>query len=268
MRWRLDVGRSVVALALILGASGCASVNGSAKVSANVSGLVGVEAFALAASPAAQAPMPGASPAAFARAAELSRGINFGNMLDAPNEGDWGLQVKDEFIALVGTEGFTKGVRLPVRWSNHASADASAIIDPAFLRRVDSVVAALLARGATVMLNMHHYRQLDGDPLDPGEQLVDPAVRHVRFLSMWRQIARHYANHSPKLIFELYNEPHGELESRWNELLSRALKTVRESNPERVIVLGPTTWNSATRLLRCAFGHVAHTLSRIANQVG
>ena len=56
--------------------------------------------------------------AASAAAATLASGINFGNMLEAPTEGEWGLKADDEFINLVGaTGGIGKAVRLPVRWS-------------------------------------------------------------------------------------------------------------------------------------------------------
>jgi endoglucanase len=142
----------------------------------------------------------------------------------------------------------TSSVRLPVRWSNHASSDARAIIEPAFFARVDTVIDTLLARGVTVVLNMHHYRQLDGDALDPGERAVDSSVVQVRMLSMWQQIARRYATRSPSLLFEIYNEPHGALEPHWNALLSRALRVIRASNPTRLVVVGPTHWNAAHRL--------------------
>lgn len=199
----------------------------------------------------AEAPAPGASPAAHELAGRLNRGINFGNMLDAPTEGAWGLRVEERFLALVGGEaGFTRAVRLPVRWSNHASADAAAVIDPAFFARVDAIVDRLLARGVTVLLNMHHYRQLDGDPLDKGELAVDPAAVQLRFLSMWKQIAERYADRGPSLLFEPYNEPHGALEPHWNELLSRAVRLIRQSNPRRVLVVGPTHWNNALHLPR------------------
>lgn len=185
-----------------------------------------------------------------ALAAGLGRGINFGNMLDAPNEGDWGLRVTDEFLNLVGPAGLTRSVRLPVRWSNHASPDASARIAPAFFARVDSVVEQLLARGCTVMLNMHHYRQLDGDALDPAEFKVDDAVVKPRFFAMWQQIAERYAHHGERLLFEVYNEPHGAQEADWNERLAQAITLIRRSNPTRALVVGPTQWNSANALVK------------------
>ena len=88
----------------------------------------------------------------------LGRGINLGNMLEAPREGDWGVRLEPRFIELA-TRHF-QTVRLPVRWSNHAAPTADARIDEAFARRVDGVVDALLARGVRVILNVHHYTQL------------------------------------------------------------------------------------------------------------
>ncbi|MDH4390891.1 MAG: cellulase family glycosylhydrolase, partial [Aquabacterium sp.] len=108
--------------------------------------------------PATAATRRRASALAHRLARQLDRGINFGNMLDAPTEGAWGVRLEQSYLDLVGDRGFTSAVRLPVRWSNHASADAAARIDPAFFRRVDHVVDILLARGCTVLLNMHHYR--------------------------------------------------------------------------------------------------------------
>jgi endoglucanase len=229
------------AATLLLSAACC---GGPKRTTTDNAAPLTVQSFPL----SAEGASPGASLLVQALARDLGRGINFGNMLDAPNEGDWGLRVEDEFIALVGDGGLTKSVRLPVRWSNHASADAAAVIDPAFFARVDSIVDRLLARGVTVLLNMHHYRQLDGDALDRGERPVDASVVQVRLLSMWHQIAARYAERSPRLMLEIYNEPHGALEPQWNDLLSRAVRVIRASNPERAIVIGPTQWNSASRL--------------------
>jgi endoglucanase len=232
----------------------CNGSSGSAATSAAASA-------ALAAYPlSAPGKAPGASAEALAMAQRLGRGINFGNMLEAPQEGDWGLRAEQRFIELVGTSGLTTNVRLPVRWSNHASPDAQAVIDAKFFARVDTVVDALLARGVTVVLNVHHYRQLDGDALDPGEQAVDARVLRARLLAMWQQIARRYAQRSPRLIFEIYNEPHGALDATWNDLASRALRVIRSSNPTRLVVLGPTQWNSPERLAQLVVPPDAHLL--------
>ena len=205
----------------------------------------GLDEFPLSAAPMQTPPISAKTRAAFAR---LGAGVNFGNMLDAPHEGDWGSRVQDGYPSMVRQAGF-RHVRLPVRWSAHASRDASAQIDPEFMARVDDVVDRLLAEGLTVVLDMHHYRQLDGDRLDTGEMAVEHRDVKLRFLSMWRQIAEHFAGRSEQLWFELYNEPHGEqTAASWNDLASRALRVVRASNPERVVVIGSAQWNSARAL--------------------
>lgn len=207
---------------------------------------------------------PGASARATAAAAALGRGVNFGNMLESPREGDWGLTVEQRFIDLLDGGTFAS-VRLPVRWSNHASADAAAVIDPVFFSRVDSVVDRLLDKGVHVLLDMHHYRQLDGDALDANERSVDPAVVEVRFLAMWRQIAARYKNRSDRLILEPYNEPHGSLTGRWNDLMARAVGVIRRDNPQRLIVIGPTSWNSAADLSKLVLPNDANLILTVHN---
>jgi len=195
---------------------------------------------------------PGASAAAIATATALGRGVNFGNMLEAPTEGAWGLEVTDDFIEKTASAGFTS-VRLPVRWSNHASAQAPFTIDAAFMTHVDSLIQKLLGKGLVVVLDMHHYRQLDGDQLDSGEFPVADAAVDVRFVMLWEQIAARFQSRDQRLVFELYNEPHGRLNGEaWNTLAARALGVVRRTNAGRVVVIGPTSWNNASdlRLLR------------------
>ena len=194
----------------------------------------------------------GAAETTWAAARALGPGINYGNMLEAPREGDWGLRVDPAWAAVVADAGF-RHVRLPVRWSNHASLDESAVIDPAFIARVQTVVDGLLARGLTVVLNMHHYRQLDGDALDAGEARAARSVLRGRFLALWAQIGERFQGYPPQLWFELYNEPHGDqTPARWNDLASRALRLLRTGHPARIVVIGPTNWNNPSALATLA----------------
>jgi endoglucanase len=208
---------------------------------------------------------PGASASATATATAIGRGVNFGNMLEAPTEGAWGLTVTDDFIDKAAAAGFTS-VRLPVRWSNHASVEAPFTIDAAFLARVDAIVDKLLAKGMVVVLNMHHYRQLDGDPLDAGEPPVTGAAVDVRFVMLWEQLAAHYQGRGARLVLELYNEPHGRLNGEpWNVLAARALRVVRKTNPQRVVMIGPTSWNSASDLRLLKMPNDANLIATIHN---
>lgn len=242
MRWRIRNSR--VGILIIL--AGCAA--GGAIGPSTSAGIPDINSYP----PLRNDAPPGASAAARSMAEALGRGVNFGNMLEAPTEGAWGLSVTDDFIDKTASAGF-KSVRLPVRWSNHASAQAPFTIDAAFMTHVDSIIQKLLAKGLVVVLDMHHYRQLDGDGLDAGELPVADAAVDVRFVLLWEQIAARFQGRDQRLLFELYNEPHGRLNGEaWNVLAARALGVVRKTNPNRVVVIGPTSWNNASdlRLLR------------------
>src|SRR5688572_25943703 len=136
------------------------------------------------------------TPQTCAIANALGRGINLGNMLEAPVEGQWGVKLEPAYIDIVARE-FTT-VRLPVRWSNNAAKTADATLDEAFAKRVDQVVDALLAKGVYVILDMHHYSQLSGSSLHWNEFPVEAAVLETRLINMWRQIALRYKDRSPK----------------------------------------------------------------------
>jgi len=170
-----------------------------------------------------------------------------GNMLEAPREGDWGVKLQPDYADKVA--GLFTTVRIPVRWSNHAAPGADATIDEAFAKRVDEAVDMFLAKGMYVILDLHHYSQIYGDPQLPNEFKVDPQVVDQRLVNLWKQIAARYRNRSPKLMFELLNEPHGRLNGEaWNRLAAQTLAAVRATNPSRTVFIGPGEWNSITEL--------------------
>jgi len=82
---------------------------------------------------------------------------------------------------------------------------------------------------------MHHYLTM----------MSDPNGQHERFLALWEQIAEHYKDYPPALLFELLNEPNDQLIAPlWNEASNEALGIVRKSNPTRNVIIGPTYWNN------------------------
>ncbi|RME59123.1 MAG: glycoside hydrolase family 5 protein, partial [Caldilineae bacterium] len=168
----------------------------------------------------------------------LGRGINMGNALEAPYEGAWGMYARDEYFAVIAEAGFSH-VRLPVRWNAHAKAAPPYTIDERFFERVDRAVQAGLDSGLLVVLDFHHYTGM----------MVDPQSNRERFLALWRQVAEHYAGYPDELLFELLNEPNDKLTaSIWNDILVEALNVVRESNPTRIVVVGPERWYNVRAL--------------------
>jgi endoglucanase len=257
------IARASICTALLSLATACGGGGGASTPTPVPSGATDVtEAAAI----PNDAP-PGASSKAITTATALGRSVNLGNVFEPPREGDWGLTFTDDLVNKAWDAGF-KTVRLPVRWSNHALAAAPYTVDAQFMERIAGSVDKLLAKGFYVMLDMHHYRQLDGDALDPNEASVagDDALHRTRMVIMWQQIANRFKNHSDKLLFELYNEPHSKLNGEpWNILAARALGQVRQSNPTRVVVIGPTTWNSASDLVKLKVPNDANIIVTIHN---
>lgn len=168
----------------------------------------------------------------------LGRGINMGNALEATYEGEWGMTLEEEYFQLIAAAGFTN-VRIPIRWTAHAEETAPYTIDPAFLARVDWAIAQALANHLSPIINMHHYDEI----------MQEPDAHRERFLAIWRQLATHYQEQPDNVIFELLNEPNSNLlAAQWNELLADGIAVVRESNPTRILIVGPAGWNNVNQL--------------------
>lgn len=170
---------------------------------------------------------------AFEHLKQLRRGVNFGNALEAPQEGEWGMTLEERFFDLVKEGGFDT-IRLPVRWSAHAQADAPYTIDEKFFTRVDWAVDQAVRRGLNIVVNMHHYDEL----------MTAPEAHRERFTAMWRQIAARYRQQPNNVLFELCNEPNGMSSAAWEKLFRPALAAVRETNPTRTVIIGGVDWNS------------------------
>lgn len=168
----------------------------------------------------------------------LQRTMNLGNALEAPNfEGEWDLVIEDWMFPTIKQAGFT-AVRIPIRWSAHAQNNAPYTIDASWFARVDHVVNQAIANDLAVVINMHHYNELNNDPFGHRD----------RFLAMWSQIAQRYQGLPQSVSFELLNEPNGNIEPHWNSFAAQALSTVRQSNPNRTVLIGPTGFNKFERL--------------------
>lgn len=164
----------------------------------------------------------------------LGRGINLGNALEAPKEGDWGLTLEAGYFKLIKDAGF-QTVRVPVKWSAHAAKDAPFTIEPKFFERIDWVLDQAEANKLNVVLNVHHYGEMDSDP-----------DKHLpRLIAIWEQVAKRYKDRPASVVFEMLNEPHGKLvDQKWNNGIPPVLKAIRATNPTRPVIVGPPFWNA------------------------
>ncbi len=184
-----------------------------------------------------------ASTSALARTHSLPVGrcVNMGNHLEPPSEGEWGGKKIDKAdFQRIAKAGF-KTIRLPVRWSTRAEAEAPHTIDPAFMKRVKTVVADARAAGLNVILNSHHFEEIHKDP--------SPA-NIARLAGMWKQVAAEFANQpEAHLWFEIENEPHDKFnDSNLLDVLNPALAEIRKTNPTRAVIIGGEFWSGINSL--------------------
>ena len=172
-----------------------------------------------------------------AAAAHFKKGINLGNRLEAPNEGDWGSKVLASDFPFIAKRGFDH-VRVPIRFSGHASSGAPYTIDAAFFSRIDAVLDQALAANLAVIVDMHAY----------DEMASDPSGQRARFVALWSQIASRYQNRPDTVAFELLNEPNTQLDSTWNDIAAAAIAAVRATNPRRLLVVDSVFWADPSKV--------------------
>jgi endoglucanase len=120
-----------------------------------------------------------------------------------------------------------------------AHMDKDNRIDPKWFDRLDWVVREASEAGLGVILDEHDFDACAKDV---------PACR-VKLPAFWRQVAPRYKDAPKSVAFELMNEPYGPLDAdTWNAFFPELLAIVRETNPSRTVVIGPTQWNNFKQL--------------------
>lgn len=162
----------------------------------------------------------------------LGRGVNLGNALEAPNEGEWGMVLQSEYFRLIAEAGFDT-IRVPIRWSAHALAEPPYTVDESFFQRVDWVVENGLANGLNVVLNMHHYEEI----------FEQPSAHTERFIAIWQQIAARYKDQPDSVYFEPLNEPHGTLtQDKWMRILGETILAIRRIDNRHTLIVTGAEW--------------------------
>jgi len=166
------------------------------------------------------------------------RGVNMGNIFEAPNEGEWGSMMDFNFFKLIKEKGFDF-VRLPVSWAGHLTAD-NKDIDPDFLVRIVDTVDHAVENGLGIIVNIHHYDGMNNDP----------ELYSKEFYMIWARIAKTFKLYPENVIFEILNEPHEKLNTKtWNKYQTECINIIRKYNPDRKIVVTGGNWGGYSDLM-------------------
>lgn len=163
----------------------------------------------------------------------LGKGINMGNMLEAPYEGAWGEVLdEDEYFSMIAGKGFNS-VRIPIKWSVRTEESPEYKISEEFLKRVKNAVDEALENDLAVIINIHHYEEI----------MSDPTGQKERFLAIWKQLSNEFKDYPKEVFFEILNEPNDKLTADlWNQFLNEAIEVIRKENPFRTFLVGTAEW--------------------------
>lgn len=165
---------------------------------------------------------------------KLGRGINMGNMFEAPTETEWGNPFKDDYFQRIAALGFNH-VRIPIRWDTQPRTQQTApfTINQQFLERIKFVVDKALAEKLYVVINMHHHDAI----------FQNPDAEKTKFLSQWKQISEYFKDYDNRLVFEVMNEPNTNLTpEKWNTFFADALSEIRKVSKTRAVLMGTANW--------------------------
>ncbi|MCK5077480.1 MAG: cellulase family glycosylhydrolase, partial [Calditrichia bacterium] len=173
----------------------------------------------------------------------IMRGINIGNTLEPPDEGGWNNgPLQEYYFDDYESAGFTC-IRIPVKWGTHTSESSPFNIDPSWIDRVEQVVDWGLERDLYIIINGHHEDWLKND-YSPANQ--------ARYDSIWSQISVRFKDKSPRLMFEMINEPYGMTLDQINDLNFRILSIIRKTNPRRIVIYSGHGWSALDDMLAAA----------------
>jgi hypothetical protein len=175
---------------------------------------------------------------------QMTKGINLGNTLEPPNEGDWGNPpTQESFFDMYKKEGFNC-IRIPVRWDKHIGTTSPFKINDTWFKRVEQIIDWGLSRGLFIVVNSHHDSWI--------KEGYTSSINRARFDSLWSQVAVRFKNKSEKLIFEVCNEPVTMTKAQNDEMHQREINIIRKSNPTRLIIFQGIDWGGSDALINAA----------------
>ncbi|MEK6477013.1 glycoside hydrolase family 5 protein [Catalinimonas sp. 4WD22] len=89
------------------------------------------------------------------------------------------------------------------------------------------------------ILRSHHFNEEE-------KPLWTAPTAQEKFIALWRSFSEELSQYPVGMVaYELMNEPVADDPEDWNQLVAKAYTAIRESEPQRTIVIGSNRWQSA-----------------------
>jgi endoglucanase len=187
----------------------------------------------------------------------LGTGINLGNILSAPVEGNWAAPLTEDYIDNVARLKF-KHVRIPIRFDNQTTPISSVTytdsqgnyigspsnyaVNSTYLNRIEEIINWCIDRNLIAIIDVHgdHWFWESFDNTSTYYATGNDRLARIdRFKAIWRDIAvRFQTKPNDKLLFELMNEPFFSMSaSEVNSINTQLLSLIRTTNPSRCVIV-------------------------------
>ena len=171
--------------------------------------------------------------------APFEKGVNFSNWLEHRST--------DKIIADMFTrQDFVNVkklgcdvIRLPIHFERFCAAEEGYAIPQKILDILDNVSNWSAELQLYVIFDFHNNCAAGTATPDDIENILT---------AVWRQLADRYNERSPYLVYEIMNEPHGISIEKWNGVIARIFKMIRELDRNHWIVVGGADWNSTAAM--------------------
>jgi endoglucanase len=172
------------------------------------------------------------APDVFSQNRRLGRGVNI-----VGYDPLWQFKGKARFqekhFRLIREAGFNH-VRINLHPFHFMNGNPDHTISPEWMATLDWALEHSLKNNLLAIVDMHEFWRLGQDPHGLRPQ----------FVATWQQLSQRYRDYPETVLFEVLNEPNKELTPElWNEYYQEPYGIIRESNPNRTLIIGPAFWN-------------------------
>lgn len=173
-------------------------------------------------------------------------GINLGTWISQYNRKspEFDARVRESDIRQIASWGMDH-IRLPIDYDFFETEPGQ--YSEERLGYADRAIEWARQNKLNIILDLHHapgYTFMNAGR----NELFKQESMQQRFLDIWAMFARRYRSHGEHLLFELLNEVVEATPAEWNGLVARAVRTIRNVDPNRWVVVGGLRYNSIDAL--------------------
>jgi endoglucanase len=129
-------------------------------------------------------------------------------------------------------------VRLPLNLHHFTAGAPAYTLDPLFFSLLDQAVDWAEKHKLYLILDNHSFDPRVDTPEDIGDILIP----------VWTQMAEHYKNRGPYIMYEILNEPHDISDEAWGTIQGEVITAIRLKDTAHTIIVGGGGYNSYTAL--------------------